>query len=125
MGVSAGFERHITPDREFPVRRDVPLERAQVVGDLRVVVFFAGAFFVVVLDFEAADFDAVDLVLVDFDAVDFEAADFEDGDRVVVFFGAGPFARFSASSSAARSSVRVSTSSPLRSEALYPVPSVT
>ena len=114
----------------------MPVEdRRQVVGDLRVVDFFAGAFFVVVVDVEAPDFDVVDFEAVDFAPVDLEAVDLEavdleavdrDDDRAPVdFFGAGPFARFSARSSAARSSVSDSTSSPLRSEALYPVPSVT
>lgn len=45
--------------------------------------------------------------------------------RVPVRGAAGPLARFSASSSAARSSVSASTLSPLRSEALTPSPSVT
>src|SRR5699024_3190877 len=59
-----------------------------------------------------------------FDAVVFFAVVFFAGDLRVVFFFAGPFARFSASRVAARSSVTASTESSLRRVALVS-PSVT
>ena len=93
---------------------------------------FAVDFFAAV-DSDAADFDDavlddVDFVVdffaaVVFDAVDFFAVVFFAGALRVVFF-AGPFARFSASRVAARSSVTASTESSLRRVALVS-PSVT
>ena len=78
--------------------------------------------------FFAAVFVAAVLVAAVFVAVVFFAAPvveaFFAGARRVVFFGAGPLARFSASSSAARSALRVATSSSRRSVALTS-PSVT
>ena len=117
----------------------------QGVFGLAVLIFFAAVVFVPV-DFDAVDlaavvffaavvFAAVDLDAVDFDAVVFFAvvvlaavvflagAFFAGALRVVVFF-AGPFARFSASRVAARSSVTASTESSLRRVA-FVSPSVT
>src|SRR5699024_5068453 len=89
---------------------------------------FAVDFFAAV-DSDDAVLDDVDFAVdffaaVVFDAVDFFAVVFFAGALRVVFFFAGPFARFSASRVAARSSVTASTESSLRRVALVS-PSVT
>ena len=87
--------------------------------DLVAVVFFAAVLFAAV-DLDAVVFFAA-VVLV---AVVFLAGAFFAGALRVVFFFAGPFARFSASRVAARSRVTASTESSLRRVALVS-PSVT
>jgi hypothetical protein len=84
--------------------------------DFEAVVFFAAVDFAAVVFFAVVDFAAV----VFFAAVVREVVVF----RVVVRFFAGPFARFSASSSNARVAVMPSTESSLRRVA-FVVPSVT
>lgn len=79
-----------------------------------VVDFFAGDFFAAVEDFEPEDVEPEDV----------DPEDFPPPFGVEVFFGAGAFARFSASSSKARSLVSDSTEVP-RGTVTLMSPSVT
>src|SRR5699024_9176225 len=107
--------RPVTPAGAARCREPVPRrEEGSSVVSTHGVFGFAVDFFAAV-DSDAADFD---------DAVGFFAVIFFAGDLRVVFFFAGPFARFSASRVAARSSVTASTESSLRRVALVS-PSVT
>lgn len=108
----------------------------RAVVDFAAVDFAAAPVLEAVLGFAVPDFAAVVFVVPDFEAAAFVVEDFAAVDvffavpvfavvfRVVVFFLAGPFARFSASSSNARVGEMPSTESSLRRVALV-VPSVT